>query len=47
MMAKAHAPTRGIEWKWADVRNLDMLAAQSVGVALDKGTMDVMIYGSG
>lgn len=47
MMTKRHAETSGIEWKRADVRNLEMLADKSVDVALDKGTLDAMIYGSG
>lgn len=47
MMAKAHAQIRGIEWKWADIRNMDLLEDQSIDVALDKGTLDAMVYGSG
>lgn len=47
MMTKRHAEISGIEWKRADVRNLEMLADKSVDVAMDKGTLDAMIYGSG
>lgn len=47
MMSKAHASIPGIVWKYADVRNMDMLEDQSVDVALDKGTLDAMVYGSG
>lgn len=46
MMTKRHAEIKGIEWKRADVRDLEMLADESVDVALDKGTLDAMIYGS-
>lgn len=46
-MAKAHAQIRGIEWKWADIRNMDMIQDQSIDVAVDKGTLDAMVYGSG
>lgn len=45
-MTKRHAEIKGIEWKRADVRDLEMLADESVDVALDKGTLDAMIYGS-
>lgn len=47
MMTRRHSEISGIEWKWADVRNLEMLADESVDVALDKGTLDAMVYGSG
>ena len=36
----------GIEWKQADVRNLDFLPDASIDIAFDKGTLDAMIYGS-
>lgn len=39
-------PKDGIEWKCADVRNMDMVQSESVDVAFDKGTLDAMIYGS-
>lgn len=47
MMTKRHSEISGLEWKRADVRDLEMLADKSVDVALDKGTLDAMIYGSG
>lgn len=46
-MTKRHSDIPGIQWKRADVRKLEMLSDQSVDVALDKGTLDAMIYGSG
>lgn len=36
----------GIEWRWADVRDMKHLPSSSVDVAFDKGTMDAMIHGS-
>lgn len=45
-MTKRHAEIPGIEWKQADVRDMETLADESVDVALDKGTLDAMIYGS-
>lgn len=47
MMTKRHSKIPGIQWKVADVRDLDMLSDQSINVALDKGTLDAMIHGSG
>lgn len=46
-MSERHQKIPGIEWKQADVRNMDLLADRSVDVAFDKGTLDAMIYGSG
>lgn len=46
MMTKRHAEIPGIEWKQADVRDLKILADESIDVALDKSTLDAMIYGS-
>ncbi|KXT13102.1 hypothetical protein AC579_2160 [Pseudocercospora musae] len=37
----------GIEWKWADVRDMhDEISPGSIDVAFDKGTLDAMIHGS-
>ncbi|ROW08705.1 hypothetical protein VPNG_06375 [Cytospora leucostoma] len=47
LMSERHSSIPGIEWKQADVRNLDHLTDGSVNVAFDKGTLDAMIYGSG
>ncbi|KAK1985763.1 S-adenosyl-L-methionine-dependent methyltransferase [Colletotrichum cereale] len=46
LMAARHAGA-GIEWRWADVRDMpDAAPTGSVDVAFDKGTMDAMIHGS-
>lgn len=47
LMSERHSAIPGIEWKQADVRNLNHLTDGSVDVAFDKGTLDAMIYGSG
>lgn len=47
MMGKRHAKIPGIEWKQVDVRNMDVFADESIDVAVDKGTLDAMVYGSG
>ena len=36
----------GVEWKWADIRDMPHLETSSFDVAFDKGTMDAMIHGS-
>lgn len=36
----------GVEWEFADVRDMKDLPSGSVDVAFDKGTMDAMIHGS-
>ncbi|OHW96446.1 methyltransferase type 11 [Colletotrichum incanum] len=47
LMAARHAAVGGIEWRWADVRDMpDAAPTGSVDVAFDKGTMDAMIHGS-
>ncbi|WYZ45747.1 hypothetical protein EsH8_VIII_001063 [Colletotrichum jinshuiense] len=47
LMAARHAEVGGIEWKWADVRDMpDAAPTASIDVAFDKGTMDAMIHGS-
>ncbi|GKT52242.1 EEF1A lysine methyltransferase 4 [Colletotrichum spaethianum] len=47
LMAARHAAVGGIEWRWADVRDMpDAAPTATVDVAFDKGTMDAMIHGS-
>lgn len=46
MMSTYHAKIDGIHWEHADVRNMPMVEDQSIDVALDKGTLDAMVYGS-
>ncbi|KAF2213431.1 hypothetical protein CERZMDRAFT_39074 [Cercospora zeae-maydis SCOH1-5] len=36
----------GIAWLCEDVRNMPVIASQSIDVAFDKGTLDAMIHGS-
>ncbi|KAL8921898.1 MAG: hypothetical protein Q9208_005502 [Pyrenodesmia sp. 3 TL-2023] len=45
-MSKRDAETEGIDWKQADVRQMDLIPSESVDVAFDKGTLDAMIHGS-
>lgn len=45
-MSSCHAVDSGIEWRWADIRDMKHICAASVDVAFDKGTMDAMIHGS-
>lgn len=48
-MSKRHAElgfSDAIRWEKMDVRGMDALAAGSVDVAFDKGTLDAMIHGS-
>lgn len=46
-MRQRHADLAGIEWKWADVRDMpDAAPTASVDIAFDKGTLDAMIHGS-
>ena len=45
-MRSRHAEEKGIEWRWADVRDMTEVASDSVDVAFDKGTLDAMIHGS-
>ncbi|KAK1461409.1 hypothetical protein CMEL01_14363 [Colletotrichum melonis] len=47
LMRQRHADLAGIEWKWADVRDMpDAAPTASVDIAFDKGTLDAMIHGS-
>ncbi|KAI2617867.1 S-adenosyl-L-methionine-dependent methyltransferase [Hypoxylon sp. NC1633] len=46
LMSKRHASMEGIQWKFADVRQLDDIPDMSIDVAFDKGTLDAMIHGS-
>lgn len=46
LMSARHEQEKGIEWKWADVRNMTEIADGSIDVAFDKGTLDAMISGS-
>jgi hypothetical protein len=39
-------PDLGIEWRWADVRDMKDIPSNSIDVAFDKGTLDAMIHGS-
>ena len=45
-MSKRCTDTEGISWEQADVRQMNQLPSESVDVAFDKGTLDVMIHGS-
>ncbi len=45
-MSKRCTDTEGISWEQADVRQMDQLPSESVDIAFDKGTLDVMIHGS-
>lgn len=44
-MRERFASDSGIEWMYADVRDLPQSAC-SVDIAFDKGTLDAMIFGS-
>jgi len=44
-MRERFSSDSGIQWKYADVRDLPEPAC-SVDVAFDKGTLDAMIFGS-
>ncbi|TDZ29565.1 EEF1A lysine methyltransferase 4 [Colletotrichum spinosum] len=47
LMKSRHESLGGIEWRWADVRDMpDAAPTASIDVAFDKGTMDAMIHGS-
>lgn len=46
MMTQRHAEIKGIEWQQMDIRQMDKIPSQSIDVAFDKGTLDVMIHGS-
>lgn len=45
-MSKRESETEGINWKQADVREMDLIPSESVDIAFDKGTLDAMIHGS-
>lgn len=36
----------GVQWAWADIRDMPQHSDNSIDVAFDKGTMDAMIHGS-
>ena len=44
-MRERHAPA-GIEWAWADIRDMNELKADTIDVAFDKCALDAMIHGS-
>ncbi|KAL7908230.1 hypothetical protein GGI35DRAFT_453654 [Trichoderma velutinum] len=46
LMSERHSKIEGIEWKYMDVRNMADIPDKSIDIAFDKGTLDVMIYGS-
>ncbi|KAK1625046.1 S-adenosyl-L-methionine-dependent methyltransferase [Colletotrichum phormii] len=47
LMRQRHADVAGIEWQWADIRDMPEAApTASVDVAFDKSTLDAMIHGS-
>ncbi|KAL0261229.1 hypothetical protein SLS55_004925 [Diplodia seriata] len=46
LMSARHGQDKGIEWRWADVRDMKDIPDGSVDVAFDKGTLDAMIFGS-
>jgi hypothetical protein len=35
----------GFEWKVQDVRQMEGISSESVGVAVDKGTLDAHFFG--
>lgn len=45
-MSSRDTDTEGINWKQADVRQMDQIPSDSVDIAFDKGTLDAMIHGS-
>ncbi|KAL9092160.1 MAG: hypothetical protein Q9165_004593 [Trypethelium subeluteriae] len=45
-MASRHGKESGVEWKWADVRDMIGIPNDCTDVAFDKGTLDSMIFGS-
>ncbi|KAL8836219.1 MAG: hypothetical protein Q9170_002996 [Blastenia crenularia] len=45
-MSKRDADTQGIDWKQADVRQMDIIPSECIDIAFDKGTLDAMIHGS-
>ncbi|KAL8844412.1 MAG: hypothetical protein Q9176_001322 [Flavoplaca citrina] len=45
-MSERDTDTKGIDWKQADVRQMDLIPSDSVDIAFDKGTLDAMIHGS-
>ncbi|KAL8719304.1 MAG: hypothetical protein Q9225_003668 [Loekoesia sp. 1 TL-2023] len=45
-MSKRDTDTEGINWKQADVREMDQIPSESVDIAFDKGTLDAMVHGS-
>ncbi|KAL9037939.1 MAG: hypothetical protein Q9180_003435 [Flavoplaca navasiana] len=45
-MSERDTNTKGIDWKQADVRQMDLIPSDSVDIAFDKGTLDAMIHGS-
>ncbi|KAI1373170.1 S-adenosyl-L-methionine-dependent methyltransferase [Hypoxylon crocopeplum] len=46
LMSQRHSSMEGIEWKFADVRDMHEITEKSIDVAFDKGTLDAMIHGS-
>jgi SAM-dependent methyltransferase len=45
LMKERYIKQAGIEWQYADVRDMPVIATSSIEVGFDKGTMDAMIYG--
>ena len=45
-MSERDTDTKGINWKQADIRQMDLIPSDSVDIAFDKGTLDAMIHGS-
>ena len=45
-MSSRHGQEKGVEWKWADVRDMKDIPDDSIDVAFGKGTLDAMIFGS-
>ena len=45
-MSQRNADKPEIEWKVGDVRNMSDFADNTIDIAIDKGTLDAMIYGS-
>ena len=45
-MSALHAEVKDLDWRVMDVRNMVGIGAETIDVAIDKGTLDAMIHGS-
>jgi hypothetical protein len=46
LMKHRYGDSKGIEWMFADVRDMPNVPSSSIDVAFDKGTLDAMVHGS-